>query len=124
MKIFLTLLLITAFLGIATRVSSAQNESATSDLVADVVETRLAHPCYQTGSSNSCIEVLDIKAVIDGRTFWLEASKAKHGLLELGKYNVRLSKDEHPASSKFWRTYTFVYPGGGTEDFGVIGETR
>ncbi len=108
--------------------SYAQTSGKVPSTKADVVETKVVHPCYQTGNSVSCLTALDIKAVIDGRTFWLEAAKPKYdlkdGLLELGTYKVRLLDDEHPIDSKFKRSYTFIYPNGKTEDYFVIGESK
>jgi hypothetical protein len=54
---------------------------------------------------------------------WRRTSR-KPGLPKLGKYQVRLKRDEHLGSSRFWQSYTFLYTDGSTEDFGIIGETR
>ena len=105
---------------LSTLTAIGQVGSATS--TARVIESKLVYPCFQTGVTISCNRELQVKAVIDGKTYWMAAKSAKDGLLELGTYPVEPSRNEQNANHKYWRAYRLKYPNGTNEEFVVVGE--
>jgi hypothetical protein len=88
---------------------------------AKVVESKLVFPCVQTGASVSCNRELQLKAVIDDKTYWLEGKYTKDGLLKLGSYRAELSKDVHSANQRLQRSYRLKFTNGTSEEFTVVG---
>lgn len=101
----------------------AQTISPTNS-TAHVIESRLEHPCFQTGQTVSCVQVLTIKAIIDGHTYWLSTTKGQEGVLELGDYPISLVKDEHIGNHTYRRLYRMDIGKGSGQEFVVTGETK
>ena len=66
-------------------------------------------------------EMLQIKAVIQGQTYWLEAGVAKNGLLKPGIYPGKLIKDRGKVPYKVNQEWQLNYPDGKHENFTIVG---
>ena len=65
-------------------------------------------------------EMLQIEAIIQGQTYWLQAGIAKNGLLKPGEYPGKLVKDNGKPPYKINQEWELTYPDGKHEKFKLV----
>ncbi len=85
-----------------------------------VLQSRLSPQATGLKGDVVSIGVLQIEAVIQGQTYWLEAGIAKNGLLKPGKYPGKLIKDDGKLAYKINQEWQLTYPDGKHENFKVV----
>ena len=96
----------------------AQPNNATAQV--QVLESRVNQESSGTQGSTYSNGMLQIKAVINGQTYWLEAGQAKNGLLKPGEYPGQLVKDTGKGSYKLAQEWQLTYPDGKHEIFHIV----
>jgi len=75
-------------------------------------------------SSQIVDQYQDLDVVIDGKQYELSAPQVRHGLLALGDYKARLTKDAHKAAYESEQIYEILSPDNKTRTFTVIGQSE
>jgi hypothetical protein len=68
--------------------------------------------------------ILQIKAIVEGKTYWMVSGRAKDGLLELGSYKAVEHNQQRKVPYKFKKSFELIYPDGTKEVFSVTGESK
>jgi hypothetical protein len=85
-----------------------------------VLQSRLSPEASGFKGDVNIAEMLQIEAVIQGQTYWLQAGIAKNGLLKPGEYPGKLVKDSGKPSYKLSQEWQLSYPDGKHENFKVV----
>jgi hypothetical protein len=85
-----------------------------------VLQSRLNAEAIGFKGDVETAEMLQIEAVIQGQTYWLEAGTAKNGLLKPGKYSGKLIKDDGSLAYKVNQEWQLTYPDGKHENFKIV----
>jgi uncharacterized protein YcfL len=128
MRTTLRLSLLVFAMSVAPFLAAQEKAAAAGPVTVKVSESHLVNECSTDAKGSSCSNKLQIKATINGRTYWLESQgerkflvTLKAYLLEPGEYTAILADEEHKGSYKFNSVYELTYPDGKTEKFDVIG---
>jgi hypothetical protein len=113
------------FLGSLLPATAAQ--PSRTPIKIQVLESRLVSKVTDVKNEINYYGVLNIKAVIDGETYWLEEDSFVPGVighdpvLKPGEYDAAIVKDESKASYEVNRIYQLTLPDGKKVKFSVVG---
>jgi hypothetical protein len=75
-------------------------------------------------SSQLVDQIQDLDVVIDGKQYELSAPQVRHGLLALGDYQARLTKDQHKVAYESEQIYEILFSDNKTRTFAVLGQSE
>jgi hypothetical protein len=87
---------------------------------AQVLQSRLSPQASGVSGSVDTVDMLQIEAVIQGQTYWLQAGVAVNGLLKPGEYPGKLVKDNGKPPYKINQEWELTYPDGKNEKFKLV----
>lgn len=104
----------------------AASPSTDYNLNIHVSQSRIGTDCSSVNKGEStCESVQQLSALIDGAKYELEAKTLlPKGIVALGDYKAKLTKDKQKSTHEFNRTYSLMFPDGSTRDFDVTGQVE
>lgn len=113
-------LLLASLIYLLTITPAMQAQSNNATVQIKVLQSRLSQEASGMKGSVDTSGMLQIEAVIDGQTYWLESGLARNGLLKPGEYPGKLVKDKGKVPYKVNQEWQLIYSDGKHENFNIV----